>query len=69
MLGDQSLVIAVMGGGSSSSSRTMDGVREGVEEPALRKPFLKVTQRSKVITLMHFYNAFLQRFKMLRKDK
>lgn len=47
----------------------MDGVREGVEEPALRKPFLKVTQRSKVITLMHFYNAFLQRFKMLRKDK
>lgn len=69
MLGDQSLVIGVMGGGSSSSSRTMDGVREGVEEPALRKPFLKVTQRSKVITLMHFYNAFLQRFKMLRKDK
>lgn len=69
MLGDQSLVIAVMGGGSSSSSRTMDGVREGVEEPALRKPFLKVTQWSKVITLMHFYNAFLQRFKMLRKDK
>lgn len=41
------------------------GVREGIEEPALRKPFLKVTQRSKVITLMHFYNAFLQRFKML----
>lgn len=41
------------------------GVREGIEEPALRKPFLKVTQWSKVITLMHFYNAFLQRFKML----
>lgn len=41
------------------------GVREGIEELALHKPFLKVTQQSKVITLMHFYNAFLRRFKML----
>lgn len=41
------------------------GVSEGIEELALCKPFLKVTQWSKVITLMHFYNAFLQRFNML----
>lgn len=41
------------------------GVREGTEEPALCKPFLKVTQQRIVITVMHFYNAFLWRFKML----
>lgn len=39
------------------------GIRKGAEEPALHKSFLKVTQWR--IILMQFYNAFLQRFKML----
>lgn len=43
------------------------GVREGTEETALCKPFLKVTQWRIVITLMQFYNAFLWRFKCFEK--
>lgn len=64
VLGNQSLIIAVMGGGSSSTG-TMDvGWRDRIEEPALHKLLLKVTQWRIVIILMHFYNAFLWRFIM-----
>lgn len=43
------------------------GVREGTGETDLCKPFLKVTQRRIVITLMQLYNAFLRRFKCFEK--